>query len=56
MHHIVIIPISIFVLFRNATCYTNSLLMRIHVNIAKVFNIYHMQLGCHMHDIREVRV
>ena len=45
MHHVVIIVIYChycrltFMLFRNITCYINSLLSRIHVNAANLLNI-----------------
>ena len=39
MHHVVIIVIIVMVLFHNVTCYTNSILSRIHVTITYLLNI-----------------
>ena len=43
------------VLFHNVTCYTNSLLSRIHVTTAELLDIITSHV-CHRRDIREVRV
>ena len=39
MHHVVIIVVIVMVLFHNVTCYTNSILSRIHVTITYLLNI-----------------
>ena len=44
-----------FVLFHSVTCYSSSLLSRIHVNTTYLPNII-CALGRQMYDVREVRV
>jgi hypothetical protein len=44
-----------FMLFHNVTCYTDSILSRIHVNTAKTPKC-HMHFGCHKCDTTEFKV
>jgi hypothetical protein len=44
-----------FVLFQNVTCYINSSLRHFQVNTTNFLNTTCI-FGCHMHDIRKVRV